>query len=68
MVSSLPAVALQFGGLLEGPIGTLLVALVVIALVLVVGRIALNLAWRLVTIAIVVVGALWLLSVLVPML
>jgi hypothetical protein len=66
-----PSVAeflLQFGGLPlpRGPLGSLLVALVVIALVLVVGRFVLQVAWRLVTIAIVVVGLLWLLSVLVP--
>lgn len=56
--------SLLFVGLLATPLGKLLVALVLIAVVLVVGRVLLGVAWRLVTIAIVVVGALWILSVL----
>jgi hypothetical protein len=50
---------LQFGGLFSGPVGSLLIALVVIALVVLVGRIALNVAWRLVTIAVTVVALVW---------
>ena len=52
---------LQLGGLFAGPFGQLLVGLVVLAVVLVVGRFVLNVAWRLVTVAIVVVAVLWLL-------
>jgi hypothetical protein len=59
-------VALQFGGLLGGPLGQLLLALVAIALVLLVGRVVLNVAWRLVTIAVVVVALLWLASLVLP--
>ena len=56
-----PPAPLQFGGLFAGPIGQLLVGLVVLAVVLVVGRFVLNVAWRLVTVALVVVAVLWLL-------
>jgi hypothetical protein len=45
------------------PVGQLLVALVVAAIVIVVGKFVLSLAWRLVTIGVVVVAALYLLSV-----
>jgi hypothetical protein len=55
-------VVLQFGGLL----GQLLLALVGIALVLLVGRVVLNVAWRLVTVAVVIVALLWLASVFLP--
>jgi hypothetical protein len=48
------------------PLGKLLVALVVLALVLVVGRFVLNMAWRLLRIAILIVVVLWLLSVVLP--
>lgn len=48
------------------PLGKLLFALVVLAVVLFVGRFVLNVAWRLLRVAIVVVGLLWLLSVIVP--
>lgn len=48
------------------PLGKLLVALVVLALVLFVGRFVMGIAWKLLRIAIVVVGLLWLLSVVVP--
>lgn len=48
------------------PLGKLLVALVVLALVLFVGRFVLGVAWKLLRIAIVVVALLWLLSVVVP--
>jgi hypothetical protein len=60
-------VALQFGGFLDGPLGQLLLALVAVALVLLVGRVLLNVAWRLVTIAVVVVALLWLASVFLPL-
>lgn len=60
-LASLSFLPLQFGGLFAGPVGQLLLGLVVLAVVLVVGRFVLNVAWRLVTIAIVVVAVLWLL-------
>jgi hypothetical protein len=60
-VPQAPLAPLQLGGLFAGPIGQLLLGLVVLAVVLVVGRVVLNVAWRLVTVAIVVVAVLWLL-------
>ena len=48
--------------LLGSQFGQLLVALVAVALVIVVGKFVLKLAWRLVTIGIVVVAAFYLLS------
>ncbi|MFC6872857.1 hypothetical protein [Halobellus marinus] len=53
---------LQLGGLLSEPLGQALAVIVAIAVVVLVGRVALKVAWRLVTIAAVVVGALLLLS------
>jgi hypothetical protein len=53
---------LQLGGLLGDPLGQALAVIVAIAVVVLVGRIALKVAWRLVTIAAVVVGALLVLS------
>jgi len=50
------------GGLLGTQIGQLLVALVVIAVVVLVGRFVLNVAWKLVLVATVIVGAIWLAS------
>lgn len=55
-------VLLQLGGALGGPLGQLLLVIVAIGLVVVVGRIVLKIAWRLVTIAAVVVGLLLLAS------
>ncbi|MFC5134536.1 MULTISPECIES: hypothetical protein [Haloferacaceae] len=49
-------------GILASPMGQLLVALVAVAVVIVLGKFVLKLAWRLVTIGIVVVAALFLLS------
>ena len=49
-------------GPLGSPLGQLLVALVAVALVIVVVKFVLSLAWRLVTIGVVVVAALYLLS------
>jgi hypothetical protein len=49
---------LQMGGALGGPLGQLLLAIIAISVVVVVGRIVLKIAWRLVTIAAVVVGLL----------
>ncbi|WP_049985714.1 hypothetical protein [Halobellus rufus] len=53
---------MQLGGLLSQPLGQALAVIVAIAIVVLVGRIALKIAWRLVTIAAVVVGALLVLS------
>jgi hypothetical protein len=62
VLQSLPAPDALAGS----PLGSLLVALVVVALVVFVGRFVLSVAWRLVRIAIVLVGVAWLLSVFVP--
>lgn len=51
----LPAVV----GLLETPLGTLLLALLVIVVVLVLGRIVLSVAWKLVIIVTIVVALLF---------
>lgn len=51
--------ALLLGGLTSSPLGTLLLALVAITAIVLVGRFLLNVAWRLVVIATVVVGAAW---------
>ncbi|MDZ5811792.1 hypothetical protein U4E84_10615 [Halorubrum sp. AD140] len=67
MTASLAALAssppLQ-AGLLASQAGQLLVALVAVALVIIVGKFVLKLAWRLVTIGIVLVAAFFLLSTL----
>ncbi|ERH03194.1 MAG: hypothetical protein J07HN6_00045 [Halonotius sp. J07HN6] len=55
------------GGILGLELIEILVALVGMLVVLVVGRIVLKIAWRLVTIAVVVVGALLLISQFVPL-
>jgi hypothetical protein len=60
--STAAALPLQLGGLLGQPLGQALAVIVAIAIVVLVGRIALKVAWRLVTIAAVVVGALVVLS------
>jgi len=57
----LDQVALQLGTL-SSPVG-MLSLLVVIAIVIVVGRFVLALAWKLVWIAIAVIGLLWLLGI-----
>jgi len=55
-------ILLQFGGVLGGPLGRILLAIVAIGVVIVVGRVVLKVAWRLVTIAALVVGLLLLAS------
>jgi hypothetical protein len=62
LASAAAFVPMQLGGLLSEPLGQALAVIVAIAVVVIVGRIALKIAWRLVTIAAVVVGALLLLS------
>ncbi|MEF8828133.1 MAG: hypothetical protein V5A38_12045 [Halolamina sp.] len=54
---------LQGPPLPAGPLGQALIAIIAIAVVILVGRIVLSIAWRLVLIASVVIGALWLLSI-----
>ena len=61
------AMVLELPLLLEGLDPTLVnlaIALVVLMIVLVVGRYVLNLAWKVLKIVALVIGALWLLSVL----
>ena len=58
LASSLPLQA----GLLASQAGQLLVALVAVAIIIVVGKFVLKLAWRLVTIGIVLVAVFYLLS------
>jgi len=51
---------LQLSGL--GTLPSILVGLVILAVVILVGRLALDIAWRLVVVAAVVVAVLWLLG------
>jgi len=53
---------LQLGGI--GTVPALLAGLVLIAIVMVVARLVMKIAWRLVIIAIIAVGTIWLLGVL----
>lgn len=65
MTASLAALATSMplqAGLMGSQMGQLLVGLVAIALVIIVGKFVLSLAWRLITIGIVIVAALFLLS------
>lgn len=55
-------VVLRIGGVPGGPLGQLLLVIVAIGIVVVIGRIVLKIAWRLVSIAAVVVGLLLLAS------
>ena len=50
------------GPLPEGILGQAILAVLAIGIVVLVGRIVLNIAWKLVLIASVVVGALWLVT------
>ncbi|NHX35127.1 MULTISPECIES: hypothetical protein [Halolamina] len=64
MSNTLPALSLALLQLPipEGPIGQALVLLLVIAVVIVVGRVVLSIAWKLVLIASVILGALWIVT------
>jgi len=65
MTASLAALAASAplqAGILASQTGQLLVALVAVAVIIVLGKFVLKLAWRLVTIGIVVVAAFFLLS------
>jgi type IV secretory pathway VirB2 component (pilin) len=46
----------------EGPLGQALIAVIAIGVVVLVGRVILSVAWKLVLIASVVIGALWLVT------
>jgi type IV secretory pathway VirB2 component (pilin) len=58
--------ALLIGDVLSGPLGQLFAVIVVVGVVVLVGRIVLRIAWRLVTIAAVVVGLLLLATMFLP--
>ena len=51
--------ALALGGLTSSPLGTLLVALVAITVIVLVGRFVLSVAWKLLVVATLLVGAAW---------
>ncbi|MFB6078785.1 MAG: hypothetical protein ABEJ80_07400 [Halarchaeum sp.] len=53
-------------GLPGGQLGTLLVALIVALVVVLVGKFVLNVAWKLLVLAVVVIGALWVVSAVLP--
>lgn len=57
---------LQFGPVFATPLGKLFVAIVAIAVVVLVGRLVLRVAWRLVTIAALIVGLLLVVSLFAP--
>ncbi|NHN47285.1 hypothetical protein G9464_06695 [Halostella sp. JP-L12] len=65
MYAQLPAALLQLPGVANSPLGKLLVAIVALAVIVLVGRIVLSIAWKLLLIAGVVVAALYAVS-LVP--
>ncbi|SEW27495.1 hypothetical protein [Halobacterium jilantaiense] len=50
---------LAVGGLTGSPLGTLLLALVAVGVVVLVGRLVLRVAWKLVVLATLVVAGLW---------
>lgn len=67
MLSTAAASAfLQIGSLPSGPLGQLLTVLIAIGVVVLVGRVALRIAWRLITIAAVIVGLALLATMFVP--
>ncbi|MCD2200280.1 hypothetical protein LPA44_10285 [Halobacterium sp. KA-4] len=55
----LAALVLALGGLTSSPLGTLLVALVAITVIVLVGRFVLSVAWKLLVVATILVGAAW---------
>ncbi|MGB9965060.1 hypothetical protein [Halobacterium sp. CBA1126] len=60
----LAALVLALGGLTSSPLGTLLVALVAITVIVLVGRFVLSVAWRLLVVATLLVGAAWVVTTL----
>jgi len=65
MYAQLPAALFQLQALPDSPLGKLLVAIVALAVIVLVGRVVLSVAWKLLLIAGVVVAALYAVS-LVP--
>ena len=63
---TIPLAPTQLGGVAGTDLGQLLVVLVALAVVVLVGRTVLKVAWRLVTIAVLIVAALYVLSLVVP--
>ena len=66
LLASVLPVLLQAGGIFGTPLGQLLAVIVGVGIVILVGRVLLSIAWRLVTIAAVVVGILLLVTMFVP--
>ncbi|ADQ66666.1 hypothetical protein C499_02878 [Halogeometricum borinquense DSM 11551] len=62
VLTTLAALPMQFGGMLQTPLGQAFVVVIAIAAVVLIGRLVLRVAWRLVTIAAVVIGLLLLFS------
>jgi hypothetical protein len=60
--SPLAAAPLALQGLLATPLGKLLVALVAITVIVLVGRVVLSVAWKLLVVATIIVAGLWLVS------
>lgn len=60
----LAALVLALGGLTSSPLGTLLVALVAITVIVLVGRFVLSVAWKLLVVATLLVGAAWVVTTL----
>ena len=59
MYNALPLSPLQLGGLLNSQLGQLLAAIVALTVIVLVGRIVLSVAWKLLMVAGVVVAALY---------
>ncbi|WP_353634290.1 hypothetical protein ABSL23_14695 [Halobacterium sp. NMX12-1] len=55
----LAVLALALGGLTSSPLGTLLLALVAVTVIVLVGRFVLSVAWKLLVVATILVGAAW---------
>lgn len=62
MYAQLPAALFQLQALPNSPLGKLLVAIVALAVIVLVGRIVLSVAWKMLMIAGVVVAALYAIS------
>lgn len=61
-LAGLGSTPLALGGLMATPLGKLLVALVAITVIVLVGRLVLSVAWKLLIVATLVVAALWVVS------
>ena len=62
MYAQLPAALLQLQALPNSPLGKLLVAIVALAVIVLVGRIVLSVAWKMLMVAGIVVAALYAIS------